>query len=288
MEPLPCKLRWSQLLGVLLPVRQQDGALLQMLMTAEGGQGTLWVPLGSFPADPVTSGGKTTKAPGALETKCDSFLLGKTRLVKVCGDYGLGVGRRGRKQRIPASAAHQPWEAGLQCPSDCLPDWHVCMYVCVHICTHVCTCMWAHTRMHARARVHKCTHVCMHMCTRVDISVHTCVCTCARCMCTCPCAHMYAYACTRACVYTCMSMCAYMYAYARTHLCMHVHGCVCMCTYLCTCVCAHAHMYLHLCRCACVYTCACMYKCVRVRVCTHTPSCFTVGTAVVLSGNFTT
>lgn len=125
------------------------------------GQGALWALLSSFPADPVTSGGKTPKAPGALERKCDSFLLGKTRLVKVCGDHSLGAGRRGRKQRIPASAAHEPREAGLQCPSDCLPDWHVC--VCV-----VYTCMHVHVGTHMYA----CAHVCIRVCTCVHACAH--------------------------------------------------------------------------------------------------------------------
>lgn len=258
VESLPCKLRWSQLLGVLLPVRQQDGVLLQMLMTAERGQGTLWVPLSSFLAEPVTSGGKTTKAPGALETKCDSFLLGKTRLVKVCGDCGLGVGRRGRKQRIPASATHQPQEAGLRCPSNCLPDWHVCMYVCVPMCTHVCTCMWAHTYACTCIHVHTCME--MSVCVHARARVH-------RCMCTCPRAHRYAYACT----------CARVHVHVHVHTCtfMHTHTCVCMrmdvhaCAHACVYVCVHMHTCTCICACACVYTCMHVYVCVRA--CMYTP-----------------
>lgn len=241
------------------------------------GQGALWALLSSFPADPVTSGGKTTKAPGALERKCDSFLLGKTRLVKVCGDHSFGAGRRGREQRIPASAAHQPREAGLQCPSDCLPDgrvWVWCVHMYAHACGYTCVCMCTSlgAQVYVCARVPVCTHVCTCMHTCMYMGAHTGVyMLCAHAIRTC----VYVCLCARVCICTR----AYMYVYAVPVMCMHMHEhvCMCMCTHVpvymcmcthvhaCACLCAHA--YTHVCICTCAYVH--VYACTCVRMCTH-------------------
>lgn len=74
----------------------------------EAGRG-LWALLSSFPADPVTVESKTTKAQ-VLERKCELLSLGKdpTESREYVGTTASGRGRRGREQRIPASAAPQP------------------------------------------------------------------------------------------------------------------------------------------------------------------------------------
>ena len=93
-------------MGALLPVRQQDGCCYRRQRQCRG-QGTRWAPLSSFPADPVTSGVKATKAPGSLERKCDSFLLGKTDWSRYVGTLARGWGGWGREAEN-TSLSHTP------------------------------------------------------------------------------------------------------------------------------------------------------------------------------------